>query len=364
MVVPLVVILGAGASRGAGDFEPPMVVPRSMRGGVTPPLTVDLFKEELYSEVLRQYELAHQAGRYITDQLAQPDALGLEHALHGLAQSPYRHHRHMALAVPPYLQHLLHTVSDDRYTEAVHYDRLIEHLLRLPDVAFVSMNYDLLLDRRLNSHSPLSDLGAYINTGRNWSLIKPHGSVNWVYTVDSSYRPSSPPEDLKWDSDSILCFPPDASLDQIRGTQQAGPALTRIYPALAVPEGPDDRLVMPREHREYFYDVLHRSPQVDVLVLGYSGLDQAILKFFAHAYQRVRHMTVVSENTATAHTVLQRFIETGINPLWWKLADGNFANWSNGGGLRALVEEYGGPYPSSSVSELPDPGLPETTALT
>jgi hypothetical protein len=64
----------------------------------------------------------------------------------------------MALAVPPYLQHLLLTVSEELYSSALHYDRLIERLLRLPYVHFVSLNYDVMLDRRLSAHRPLSRL--------------------------------------------------------------------------------------------------------------------------------------------------------------------------------------------------------------
>jgi hypothetical protein len=92
MGVPLVVILGAGASLASGDH-----------GGrpLRPPLTVDLFDEDRYGGVLSRYELAHQAGRFITQERADNDALALEHVLHGLRTSEHAHHRHMAIAVPP-----------------------------------------------------------------------------------------------------------------------------------------------------------------------------------------------------------------------------------------------------------------------
>jgi hypothetical protein len=345
--VPIVAILGAGASRGSGDYSANALA-RAPLNQMVPPLTVDLFDEEQYRDVLSQYDLAHQAGRFITEELAQNDALGLEHALHGLAISEFQHHKHMAIAVPPYLQHLLHEVSNERCTEALHYDRLIERLLRLPYVFFVSLNYDVLLDRRLNGHHQLTSPRDYIETGRNWSLIKPHGSVNWYHETDSTYRFATPPADLFWDHTMFQCAPPDASLEQIRSPEPTAPLLTRHYPALAVPEGPDDVLVMPADHQEFLSGQLHSASEVDLLVIGYSGLDRAILDFISQAHRKVRHMTVVSQNAATAGEVFARFTEAGFSPVWHKLIDGDFASWSNDGGLDKLVNEYGGPYPDSS----------------
>jgi hypothetical protein len=78
VTAPLVAILGAGASRGCGDFDETM--PRLGMEVRIPPLTVDLFDEHKYGTVLRKYDLAHQAGRFIAEERAQDDALGLEAA--------------------------------------------------------------------------------------------------------------------------------------------------------------------------------------------------------------------------------------------------------------------------------------------
>jgi hypothetical protein len=345
-MTPLVAILGAGASRGSGNY-PSRTMGSTL--GILPPLTVDLFDEDLYSQVLSKYDLAHQAGRFITQELSRDDTLGLEHALHGLATSEFPHHQHYAKAVPPYLQHLLYQVSDERYTEALHYDRLIERLLGLPYVFFVSLNYDVLLDRRLNGHYPLSDLRAYIDNGRNWSLIKPHGSVNWYHVAREAYPPAAPPLDLSWDHQTFRCDPPNESLDVLRGgglrrLGSESTELTERYPALAMPEGPDDRLVLPREHEQWFGHQLYSAREIDILVIGYSGLDRAVLDFIAGAGCKVRRMTVVSHNAEMAAEVLERFRATRIDPLHPNLVDGDFASWSNDGGLNLLVDEYDGPY--------------------
>jgi len=343
-MVPLVVILGAGASRGAGFFQDNVRLPPAPE---VPPLTVDLFSEEKYGPILREYDLAHQAGRFIEQERAQDDALGLETVLHRLSNSEYSHHRHMALAVPPYLQHLLFAVSQGLYSGALHYDRLIERLLCLPYVYFVSLNYDLLFDRRLSAHYQLKTLADYISNEKNWALIKPHGSVNW-YHDSEPYIPSKPPNNLTWNSGRFECTPPDASLEQIRDLRRSGPANSNRYPALAAPEGPDDRLVLPQEHQEFFYMGLHRARQIDILVIGYSALDCEVLRLISETRVKVRHITVVSQDQTVATVVLERIMQAGLNPVWSEVIDADFASWSKDGGLTRLVEEYNGPYPRAA----------------
>jgi hypothetical protein len=78
----------------------------------------------------------------------------------------------------------------------VRYDRLIERLLRLPYVFFVTLNYDVLLDRRLSAYHPLLSFDEYVTRDKNWSLIKLHGSVNWFHPTNKPYVAETPPRDL------------------------------------------------------------------------------------------------------------------------------------------------------------------------
>ena len=277
--------------------------------------------------------------------MAKDDTLGLERAVHDLAVSEFDHHKRMAIALPLYLQHLLYQVSVDRYTEVIHYDRLIERLLRLSYVFFVSLNYDVLLDRRLHPYHPLSGISGYVDTNQNWSLIKPHGSINWFHDVGATYSPTGPPLGLTWEA-GIECVAPDASLETIRnvGFAHEVASTTRRYPALAAPEGPDDKLVLPPEHQEFFLRELRAAQDIDILVVGYSGLDNEVLKLIASTERKVRRMTVVSRDLATGEDVLARFQAVGLVPLWPYVVDGDFASWSADGGLSHLVDEYDGPY--------------------
>ena len=332
MAVPLVVILGAGASRGSAEYGTRL----------RPPLTIDLFDEAVYGEQLRAYDLAHQAGRFISQERRLDDTLGLEQALHSLRTSQFEHHRQMALAVPPYLQDLLHAVSAQHYSEAFRYDRLIERLLRLEFVCFITLNYDVLLDRRLNAHYTLATLDDYISTHKNWWLIKPHGSVNWFHPASHQFQPAAPPKYLGWEEHEFECELPTASLAEIRGSFDG--METSRYPALAIPEGPDDRLVMPEKHAAHVRARLGSAHQIDLLVIGYSGLDTKVLDLLRSTEPDVRYLTIVDRGHDSAIAVRDRLRERGFTWVWEYLAPGDFAGWTDGGGLDTLVDEYDGPY--------------------
>lgn len=335
MGVPLVVILGAGASRGSGEYAS---LPQ-------PPLTVDLFDENAYFDLLRTYDLAHLAGRYINEERRSDDALSLERALHGLRTSEFDHHRQMALAVPPYLQALLHTVSEQRYSDAFRYDRLVERLLRLGFVCFMTLNYDVLLDRRLNVLHRLSTFDDYISSDKNWWLIKPHGSVNWWHPSIQPFDPAAPAKNLYWEGEVFECEMPTASLSRIRGIEQGDE--TRRYPALAMPEGPDDRLVLPQQHVVHTRARLQSAHQIDLLVIGYSGLDTKVLDLLLSTEPNIRHLTIVDRDHRSANSVRERLREAGFTWVWQYLALGGFEDWVDGAGLNALVENFDGPYPDS-----------------
>ena len=70
-------------------------------------------------------------------------------------------------------------VSKDYAPHPDNYDRLVSEALRLDRVAFVTLNYDTLLDKRLEIHAPINAMSDYVSTTRKWSLVKLHGSVDW-----------------------------------------------------------------------------------------------------------------------------------------------------------------------------------------
>jgi hypothetical protein len=121
---------------------------------------------------------------------------------------------------------------------------------------------------------------------------------------------------------------------------------TNRYPALALPEGPDDGLVLPRLHSAFLNTHLTATHEIDLLVIGYSGLDRQVLERTSMV-GKVRRMTVVSRNGNEAHGVFDRFREAGIKPAYPNIVNGDFASWTDTGGLNQLIEEYDGPYPDN-----------------
>lgn len=344
--VPVVVIVGAGASLAAADFTP--LTP--------PPLTNTLFDNPRSDEILPKYVMAQKAARFIRREMTRDKSLSFEAALLSLRTSDNDYMKHVALSVPLYLQDLLLSVSADLSPFAERYDALTLTLSGLPDVLYVSLNYDTLLDTQLTPFHPISGFDDYIDPSRRWSLIKPHGSVNWSYRTEDSFNPMAPPADLVIYEDQIQFTPIEGmTLASVRTDAGGG---QRLYPAMAMPEGPKDRLVMPHSHSDFLQSALHGANQLDVLVLGYSALDIEILQLIKDSQTPVRRMTVVNRNAESALEVFSVIHEFGVEPIWADVYDGSYAEWIDTGAVRVWAEEYGGlanvagaPYPSLTSPE-------------
>lgn len=330
---PVVAIIGAGASHVSGRYE----------AGDRPPLTTQLFSRGQSRELLKRYRLARAAGSVIDRDMKADSAVAFEEALLRLQNDGHDHHKQMALAVPPFLQALLLEYSETLQSESSRYGVLVDELLKLgTNVHFVSLNYDTLLDNELGAFSPLRVLDDYINTPLHWTLIKPHGSVNWYVDQGSRFDPTAPSGDLSIRDEPIECVPASTfDLGAIRGVVSPDPhgSSTR-YPAIALPDGPKDKLMLPAPHERHLRNMLASSNEIDVLVLGYSALDTEILELIKLGAPNVRRMTVVNAGPADALEVFDRIHDFGIEPIWADTFDGSYEQWIDDGGLRAWVNEY------------------------
>jgi hypothetical protein len=138
-------------------------------------------------------------------------------------------------------------------------------------------------------------------------------------------------------------------LSDIRFTDPDDPhGPTTRYPAIALPDGPKDRLVLPEEHLWFFQDALIRAAEIDLLVLGYSALDTEVLGLIKEAGCTIRRLTIVNANPESNLEVYDRIAAFGVTAIWSDTYDGSYAEWIDGDGLRRWVTEYDGPFISAT----------------
>jgi hypothetical protein len=358
----LLVLLGAGASYDCCNDS------SIIREGWRPPLARELFASRgAFRPILNEYPLAQQAAVEIRRAIASPTGVALETFLREhLRESPHAHHRRQYWAIPLYLQHLLVAVGGwdattgfTEYPES--YDRLVNAALQVDDVTFVTLNYDELLDRRLFAHHPLRDMGAYLGEGQNWALIKLHGSVNWGRQLESlvawekgrDYFRGEPfgdvaqwmsvgevataePIELRPALPSIDRPSVEAVLHQMRLASNRGYGYV-YYPALSAPLGAEDELVCPPEHVQYLKAVTDDPEPLHLLVIGYSGLDQAALELLSSGGRPVASLTVVDVTEDAAHLAMER-IGKKVTSGKRAVVGGGFSEFARGGELDRYID--------------------------
>jgi len=308
----LFILLGAGASFDcASNYV-------TVRAESRPPLTTELF-DSRFEDILHFYPLAETAAAEIQPAVERGPIAIEQFLREKLRDSPHLHRRQMFRAVPLYLQHLLFNISSwepstvTGYTRHPdNYSRLVSTTLDLDEAVFITLNYDILLDRRLFAHGPaLNDIDSYIGSDKNWSLIKLHGSVNWARRVLNEWTeaPTDPymaatisaiGDDLALDHPIELRLHTSVGAVRHEGGSSSQTNGSLFYPALSAPLGPGDELVCPDTHVEHLRKRLQARDGLHLLVIGYSGLDEEVLRLFGESDNHLRSLTVVSNSEEAA----------------------------------------------------------------
>lgn len=120
------------------------------------------------------------------------------------------------------------------------------------------------------------------------------------------------------------------------------------YPALAVPLGPDDRLVCPDNQQEHIrsrLDQQHVGYGLNVLIIGYSCLDKQPLELIKNSGNRIESLVIVNGEEGWGQNAYeevlayltsaapQRRIESDIVEIF----DGGFTEFTKSEQLPALV---------------------------
>jgi hypothetical protein len=313
-------------------------------GMAAPPLVADLFGPD-YQTILVQYPIARNAGAEILRAVRLSGEDPEPFALEKFIREQYRDgttdfDKQKFLALPYYLQHVLADVSRDYTSFPSNYDLLVATALRRARrTYFITLNYDLLFEKALTPLAPIRALEDYVRPDRPWSLIKLHGSVNWFYPINEEgleepYAAHPPLElEVRIDRSDIYFKPISADLQNMRRTnvERADMPTLGLYPALSVPVGESDERVCPSYHVESLLKGLRSSNAIDLLVIGYSGVDTEVISLIEEAKTPVKSLTVVDLDQGAAES--SRRLAGALGPINSYAYDKGFTEFAQGAGL-------------------------------
>jgi hypothetical protein len=350
----LVVITGAGASY---DCASEMVDKTQRR----PPLVKDLFGTD-FADILLQYPLAQAAATDIRRAIGPgaESAIQLEDFLREQmrdAESTYAQRRYKQ--IPLYLQHVLFEVSKtdgSGYTRDVdNYNALVNGALEFEKVLFLTLNYDTLLDDRLFNYSPLVDMSSYVTADPRWALVKLHGSVNWGRRASRSWdtpgvmgnRLFAEFEYTIEAVNRVIDETPIGGLGNIELRRNEDLPERRFdgkdvyYPALSVPLGSEDEIVCDEAHQSAARGRLKSGDGVHLLVIGYSGLDQEVIKLLRESDASLRTFLVANGSLERSREGAEAIGEafSGFELGDRNLFDGGFTDLVKSGRLREFFED-------------------------
>jgi hypothetical protein len=311
----LFVVLGAGASYDSTSEEnrgshvvsseqgsDRVISSRDLR----PPLVTELF-DPRFAGILNKYPLAQMAASDIRRRRHTPVAI------EEFLRTQYRDSNNSLdqrkfHAVHWYLQDVLWCVSRFYTSHPDNYDRLVTGCLRLPRVVFITLNYDTLLDDRLRIVSPVDSLDAYTPPDENWGLIKLHGSVDWGRPIADSFFYNA---DVVYNTPTTIRVRDEIVLrravtSDIRDVRLQRDSDQWFYPAMSVPVGTRDEFSCPPEHIGYLRNVMASQSDLDILMLGYSALDEEVLRLFKASGKPLRSLMVVNADEKSARQASER----------------------------------------------------------
>ena len=278
----VLVVIGAGASRDAANGSGP--VPDN---ALRPPIASEIFQyRDTFEPILDRYPGAKRLQRAI---LGPKSRVGGEFDLEQELET-LRTAERTARAfyeIPPFLRDVFRRVSQHYLGHPETYLTLAMALADAHDVAFVSLNYDTLLEQALQEAyqlAPIAGLDDYAANGRPL-VVKPHGSIDWWWADPYGAKTFDELLDslaLGLSSDRLRFSPggeyaDEMRLRQRRGGQQTGPDVL-FYPALTAPlaeKGPD-QILCPISHLEKLSEF--QSHCVKYLFIGTSGWDTHVLE--------------------------------------------------------------------------------------
>lgn len=296
-MIKLCVITGAGAST---DIAGSTASASLISSDWTPPVTCDLFQSRpSFDPILQSYPQANPLVHRIRTALRHGESL--EVLLSKVYHSRNPREKKQLKYLTYFLRHLFQAISDN-YIQGgpSHYDRLVDEVLRRDiEVLFLTLNYDLFLEKALESNEGVRFNGVegYVPKDRQWRLVKLHGSVNWGRKLLK--QPLHLSDQLTSHIEPVI-----DELDLDRGLDDQivvtlGAALpiasnTLLYPAMVIPIEDKYEFVCPAEHACEAKEFLKTCP--NFLVVGCSMKDKDVLDLLS---ENVSDVTAILINGNT-----------------------------------------------------------------
>lgn len=236
-----------------------------------PPVVADLFSTKSFDMVLRNYPAAQALMSSVRTEVrsGQP----FERAIKSHVQNPNPYVQRQVREVPIALHQFFYRVSHNYTTEAINYSDVLNRTIGNGiETAFITLNYDTLLERSLQKivGESFRTRDSYVGS-KDWLLVKLHGSIDWGYPWASSPIPAL--EAVR------QLEPPDrkGELIEIGLSGDLHRENTLYYPAMALPVEGKYGFVCPPDHIARLKGFITDCQAY--LFIGCSGSDEDMFEF-------------------------------------------------------------------------------------
>lgn len=288
----VMIVVGAGASKDVANTSAPV------KNQWTPPLASELFGKRAsdhFWEILRRYPGAVVLSSELAP-LADSNTLPLEQKLRDYSQHKDPRVRQHFRQIPPYLRDLLAMVSASYTSNPAGYIQLVKGLIadHPHEVLFVSLNYDTMLEQALYSFDHSFEFNSYehyIERSRKCTVVKPHGSSDWMSRLGPTHRAGWNEWVENIDLDRI-----DRYWAMERTTAPISEIIIddqHVYPTITAPLA--DKMVTelncPSSHTEHLRQFAAECEKY--LIIGTSGLDGDVLEILKTSVSEVESIEYV-----------------------------------------------------------------------
>lgn len=293
MTINLTIILGAGASKGSVETG------KTSQHPIIPPITKELFSTR-FEGILNKYGDVQASMGSISAEVEDGKSLEdyIKDRLGTLAkyESLLPHRKRQINQLPLYLQDLFSHISKT-LASTNHYHRFVYDLFdRDIKLTFLTLNYDLLLDKAIErvTSNKFTSFGNYTGEPNKWVLIKPHGSVNWFRQIvnfsqtgnnHDSWKATVKNINLLKDLNKDIVF-----LDLEKQFKDGYVEGVPYYPVLAIPNTEYEPIYPINENlllKERLQDC------ENFLIIGFSAYDQDILNLLKENVKSVKKLLIV-----------------------------------------------------------------------